>query len=291
MPYGTRILRFEVGDKTYTFPSLSEWSDNFGDMVPRTNRLLGASGGFDEYGDLPAPAEIGNVRVTFTLYSRSITGMTALVDAVRALARWGKGKLYYQPADESKGVRWTWVRVNNVQLNHNINNHGDIRKSVSINFQASDPHWYTAGRTEANWGGTTWGGGTRWGSGVTTYTAIGASTDIVLPVEGNAPVRPRIEIAVPVGKSAENVTVRIVEDGAITHELVYTGTLNAGDELNINTWDYTVTLNGANAFTSAFTYTRADWMSIAPPSVTVQVAMANPTDEIDITLYYFEAWV
>ena len=65
---------------SYTFPTTqSQIRDNFSDMVPRTVRIPGADGGFDQFGENKAQSEIGVVSVTFEQYADSRDSLPAEV--------------------------------------------------------------------------------------------------------------------------------------------------------------------------------------------------------------------
>src|SRR4051812_12338329 len=115
MAEGTRITRFRAGENEYIFDAstsvfLQDWQDNFGDGVPDTRRLGGADGGFDNYLLQPFPLEVGNVRMSVILSSETVEGMTALLDGIRQMRWWGKGRLFMQPADPDAGERWCWAK-------------------------------------------------------------------------------------------------------------------------------------------------------------------------------------
>lgn len=290
---GTRITRFKVGSQEFAFHFVQDWRDNFAEVVPRTQRLPALDGGFDELGDLPAPAEIGNVQVNFALVSETLAGMTAQLDALRALARWGKGRLYMQVADGTQGERWCWARLNNLSTPHNYARHTDLFMRVQASFQVSDPHWYEQGRWAWAWGdGTRWGSRT-WGGGALVYAITGLSTPLNLPTRvGTAPVRPRFTFKVGTGHSAEDVTLqRLSSSGVVLEQIQYAGLLSAGDVLDVNAFALRVTKNGAPAYTSAFSASRWGWMTLQTGINTLRVELKNPSDALELKIQYYEAYV
>lgn len=130
----------------FTFPGTqSQVRDNFSDVVPRTVRVPGANGGFDQFGLDPAPTEIGNVAVTFDIEVADPDLMQAERDEIRAMAAWGVQKLIKQCGDE--GERYCWARVNSIGMTESpAGTQGSISTNillrVTINYQVAEPGWF-----------------------------------------------------------------------------------------------------------------------------------------------------
>src|SRR5687768_4199120 len=100
---------------SYTFPTTqSQLRDNFSDMVPRTTRIPGADGGFDQFGEEKAPSEIGSVSVSFEQYADSNEDLQTKRDLVRAMAAWGVCTLHKDCGAE--GTRYCSARVNSITM-------------------------------------------------------------------------------------------------------------------------------------------------------------------------------
>src|SRR5436190_4474784 len=108
IPNFFRLTRFGSGTRVYTFPPVTTFSTNFANLVPRTVRLPGVSGGFNEFLGQPAPSEIGKVSASFYLVPNKRAGenITTLVDRLLSIADWGEQRLWSQPYDTSLRERW-----------------------------------------------------------------------------------------------------------------------------------------------------------------------------------------
>ncbi len=289
----SRLTRFKVGKNTYTFEYLQDWSANFGNLVPASSRLPGMHGAFDDYGNEPAPAETGNIALSFALSATDPTLMTAFIDEWNAVARWGRGRLYMQPADDTELERFCFARPNNIPTTHNLNRHSDLLMRINANFQVSDPHWYTQGTFPPTFGdGSKYGAGVKYGGGATPHACAGLQTDFTETRLGNALTRPIVVIQCGASQTAEDVTIQRLDGGAIMDELKYTGVLNNNDVLTINAWSMTVKLNGADGYTSRFIEpVNPDWFHLYSGTNTLRVKLKNAGDACNVTFKYYEAWV
>lgn len=287
----TTITRFKVGKLEYAFEGVQDWNDNFGDLVPRTRRLPGMDGGFDEFGDGPAPAEIGKVQINFIPIVDVRSDMTAKLDALRAIARQGKGRLFMQPADESAQERFCFARLNNISTPHSEKKHTDLWMRAKATFQVDDPHWYTQGTEAWAWGdGTLWGT-QPWGGSATPQAVSGLQTDFQITRVGNAPTRARITIACGVGQSAQDIRIQRLADGLVADEVRYNDALIAGDSLEINARESSVTLNGADAYSTDFTFLYPDWFRLLPGVNDIRVLLEGSGNAATVTIRYYEAYV
>lgn len=269
----------------YTLPTQqTEFSTNFGNAVPRTERLPGLSGGYDLYGNEVAEQEIGNVRVAFWLFA---PGLRAKVDEVYQMISKGKRLLFLDPEDGNE-QRYTEARVNNIQASEAVEDFTHERLKVTVNFQCAEPFWRTIGTEAPTWGSFKWGSGT-WG-GTTSPTAVsGTSTDITVSYAGTAPTFARVIIAPGTGDSCDNPVVQRVVGGTVIDEVNYTGTLTDTDTLVINSRDSRVTLNGAAAYDD-FSFTRGYWIKLLPGDNTIRVGFDNAGDAADVTVRFFNRY-
>ena len=136
---GTHITQFH----TYEFHYEQDYRDNFADVLARTSRVVGVSGGVDEFGRGVALSEVGNVQASFFLISESREGMTALRDDLKKTLSWGVKRLWMQPSDPTAKPRWTRARVNNINIPERRDKHTDLWQKVTLSFQCSDPRWYS----------------------------------------------------------------------------------------------------------------------------------------------------
>jgi len=288
MADGTRLLRFEANGKTLNLAFLQNWNDNFGDLVTRSGRLPGLTGGFDELGIGPAPGEIGTISASFALVAESKAQMTGQLDDLRAIAEWPKGKLYMQPADPGEGERWCWARLNTITTAHNYERHSDLFMRVQATFQVAYPRWERAATTDdapiwgapswgaATWGGSgwqyvgnsysepprwgtgaTWGGGTRWGG-----TAPSATSQTISVVnEGNALALLRLRFSARVACPAGLVIERVV--GGVAVEGITLAATSANETWDVDGRSLSVLRDLKPAY-ELFSATSPRWLTLAP---------------------------
>lgn len=288
------LLRFGSGTELFTFTPADQISlrDNFRNVLARTTRMPGLSGGFDEYGQSPAPAEIGNVAYTFLYEATSSADMLAKKEALGRMKAFGKKRLYKQPVDATADERYCEARVNSIDFTESVGERPDKRLRFTINFQVDNPYWYTQGTEAPEYGdGSIYGSGVAYGGSPVTQSLTGVDNSFSVTPDGNDITYPRITLEVPVGKSAENIRIQRLVNGSVIDQVRYAGTLSAGDILEINTRAYAVYLNGSNGYTTDFSFNTAAWFKlIGGVSNAIKVLMDNPADEIDLKMRYYGAY-
>lgn len=272
------LNRFEAGGNTYTFPdTLQDYSDNFGDTVPRTTRLPGLDGGFDELGISPAPGEIGTVRQRFVLVAASRAGMDTLRDNVKKLKGWPKGRLYMRPTNyPTDGERYAVARIDSIQMPKREQMHTDLWQEVTVIWQVSSPIWLASGDLSAAF-----------------VEASGEVTNVngdITPLVSTAPSLAIITIQPGTGQSCENPQVQRIVDSEVVDEVSYTGTLVEDDLLIIDAGAKSVTLNGADAYTSSFDFLHHDWFRLLPGDNAIRVVFENAGDAAHVVWEWRSAW-
>lgn len=283
-----RLTHFVYDNTTYPITLLQDMQDNFGDTVPRTRRIVGADGGFDEFGTGPAPAEIGNIQAQLILFVTDTTQMTAKMDNLRKLARGSKGWLFMEVEDGT--VRHCLARVNNISTPVSEETHSGYLIRARVAFQASDPHWYVANTEEPKWGEFVWGDFTYGGTAVANVVS-GTTTDFTVTVGGTVKTLPRIVIACGAGETAQNVTIQRRVDGATVDEVTFTDTLIANDSVEIHCKTKSVQKNGTDAFDDFSFDGHPDWMRLQPGDNDIRVTMANAGDDARVSFYFDDVYV
>ena len=286
------LVRFGAGNQVYTFEQNQQISlrDNFRDVVPRTTRLPGLSGGFDEFGSGAAPGEIGNVQVMFWIFADSEAEMKAKKDEFGAMADWGVYRLYKQPMDGSP-ERYCEARLNSAEISETSADQPHKRNRVQLNFQVANPAWYSLGTESPSWGdGTAWGSGALWGGSAAPNAVVGLQNDFYLNVNGNARTYPRIEVRCGAAQTASGVTIQRLVQGVVVDEVKYDDTLNNNDRLIINCRALEITLNGSDNYSNDFTFQNAGWFRLEAGENTIRVLMDNAGDEADVYFRYYEAY-
>jgi hypothetical protein len=252
-----RIISFG----TYTFPDSIPSSGeilrtNFGDAVPRTTRLPGLDGGFDNMGDAPAPNEIGFVRARLTLVASSAADMAARRDAVMAMMRAGRATL---TAETFAGaMRYCMAKVNNINLPAVYDARSARIIDATVDFQVAYPRWYSAAA----------------GSPVG-ISASGTLTDGTVTASGTAVAQPVITVTATTAISAGGLTIRRMVSSVVADEIVYAAALANADVLAINCQGLTVRKNGTDAYGAAFSAAHPAWLRLQPGANTIRVILGG----------------
>lgn len=304
-----RVLSF--GD--YTFPDTQDQlSDNFKNPVLRTVRLPNMPGAFDELGYEPGPTEVGAIKLHFVLLAQNSVEITQKRDAVHTLAGYGVRKLIVQPADPSLSPRYTYARIQNVQTPENAKKL-DTWQDVSLDICVTYPRWmqdyYTPGAT---WGSAIWGSSSAiwgdssplvsvgsaatiaartWGNAAAIWgnaAAIwgNAQTTLVYTNSGNAISQPRL-IFNCTAAAASGLTIERLVFGVVKDCVRYTGSIAAGQSLEINCRALSVTLDGADAYTN-FSYTHPAWLRLLAGANTLRVTV--PSGGGTLRVIYPHTW-
>lgn len=288
------LLRFGSGSTLYTFnpDDQVQLRDNFRNAVPRTSRLPGLSGGFDEYGIMPAPTEIGNVQMTFWLLATDAADMQDKKEAIGSMLGFGKKRLYKQPVNPVDGERYCEARINTIDYNERSSDRPDKYLQVTIHFQVDNPHWYQIGTEAPSYNdGSTYNSGVIYGGSPITQNVVGLDNSFSVTPDGNDITYPRLLLTIPATKSATNIRIQREVNGSVVDKITYAGTLNADDVYEVNCRAYSVFLNGADGYDSNFSFATSAWMRlIGGVSNTIRVLMDNASDEIDLEMRYYEAF-
>lgn len=288
------LTRFGTGDLTYYFTPSDQvaFNTNFSNAVPQTTRLPGVSGGLDEYGAGVAPTEIGNVSVTFWLFFTTPSEKTTKIDTLNRIQSWGVQRLFLQPTDSTAGERYCEARINNIEISENVKDMPSRRMRVRINFQVANPVWLAQGTEAPRFDtGVLFDSGAKFGGSAPANAISGTSTDISIDRPGSAITYPRITVSCDTGETMENIRIQRIVNSTVVETLGYTGTLTAGDSLEIDCRAKSVKLNAVSAYSAAITFTTAAWFSLLPGVQTVRVLCDNAGDAGTIYLRYFEAYL
>jgi len=289
MAQRVNITRFGISGRVYNFQYVESASPHFGGLNTQVTRLPGISGGYDEYGSGRTPGTTGDVAVTFNLLAPHRTELTALQDAVMAMQDWGTLPLYMQPEDLSQSERFTWARVNNIDMSESSKDGTEYLQPVTVHFQVADPFWYGPGNAAGALIGVDFKIGVSYFASPSPVAASGNLTTTTLTPTGNMWTHCLISLTQGVGQSVTNPVIRRIRNGDIADQVSYTGTLVAGDNLTIDPRSRSVTLNGADARAS-FDSLNPDWMRLLPEANAIQIIFANAGDASSVELLYLDRW-
>lgn len=294
------LVRFGAGNEAYTFDQsrLISLRDNFRDLVQQATRLPGLSGGVNEHGIGASPRSVGNVQAVFWLIAdehltpeEQAQQMESLKSDVARMSSFGVKRLYKQPGDTSLDERYCEASISNISYTETSSEQPHARLRVQVNWQVTNPRWYSQGTEAPSWGdGSSWGTGTSWGGTAPAYSASGTQTDITVTTSGNAETYPRIIIECGASQTAENIRIQRFVNGSVVDQVAYGGVLGNNDRLVINTRANSVTLNSVSHYTSDFTYNSAGWFKLQSGDNIIRILMDNAGDACDVEFRYYEAY-
>lgn len=267
-------MSYIVSFGDYNFPDRGiHLEANFADTVPRTTRLPGMDGGYDEFGDDPAPSEIGRVNARLRLNASGGSAMQAARDELRGLAAIGRGSLVMQPSGGTAAYapRWAWARINSVSIPEKMPIITDAVQDASIDWQVSDSRWYSMELVSP--------GG---------QECAGTATDFQGTAGGNAIAYPMITVTAS-GTLPNGFTLQRLVDAVVVDEIEYGEALDDEDEVVVDCRALSVTLNGAEAYGTAFVPLHPAWMRLLPGSNDLRVAL-NSGGSAEVTVEWYDTW-
>ena len=258
----------------YTFPDTVPDSgevlrSNFGNAVPRTSRLPGMDGGYDEYGDDAAAGEIGNVRARFMLVAATAAAMQTARDAVMATARYGRATLTVETF--AGGQRFTKARVNNIAMNSEHDAYSEKLCEVTVDFQVALPRWYSVA-----------------GASPVTTACSGVLTDFTITNGGNANAQPVITID-PSVTLTSGVKVQRIVSSVVVDQVDYDASLLASDLLVVNCQSLTVTKNAVDAYGNVFSSNHPAWLRLLPGANTIRVVLVG-AETASVAVAWDDTW-
>lgn len=275
-----RLLTFG----TYVFPDTQEqFEAKFTDIVQRTSRLPGLSGGYDELGTGLGPSEVGSVRCRFLLAGGSRDQITAMRDTLNTLPSFGSRKLWMQPADQSQLARYCNARCINVQAPENAKMH-DLNQWVTVNFQVSYPRWLRDEGQELIWGEGTWGE-QNWGGNYPTFNITAADQEISITNDGNAIALARFVFTATSGGS--NLSIQRMIDGSAVESISVNQSFVLDDVLNVDSRRLLVQHEGVGIY-SSLTYDHPAWIQLPGGVNTLRVSTTSGTGILRVI--YAHTW-
>lgn len=258
---------------SYTFAHrLSGFNANFANLVPRTMRLPGMDGGYDEMGDDAPPSEIGRVQIQMRYNATSGSAMQQTRDDLRGLAALGRQVLVIEPSGGT-ATRWANAKINNVGISERMAAITDKVQEVSLDFQVADARWYSDNAASG-----------------TVAACSGTATDFSRANAGNATSRPVITLVAGTAALTAGATIKRLVGTVVADRIVYSGTVAAGGTLVVDCRALSVKIGGVDSYGTAFSADHPAWLRLEPGSNDYRVELAagktaNVTFEWDDTWY------
>lgn len=312
-----QLVKFGGATREYVFPaSQSVVQSSLPRRAARVERLPGADGGLDAFGTGRAPGETGTLVVRFGIMTESRDDMEAERDAIKAMASWGTQRLVGQPSDPDMPARWTRARVVDVDVAEDHDRHTDLLQRVAVTFQLADPRWYSREDLLYMDDGHLMDDGLVMAG--TAAASAGNGDALTVTNGGTAPVVPRITIrpgtaAWSVGNPyalglaelfldelggavvVQGVGLRqIGDDGQVTGEWFWVGSLGAGEALVIDGPAMAIRHESAAGDASAwndFFATRGFALPVLEPGANRFLVLGTFTGDVAVTIDYDDGWL
>lgn len=281
---------------TVTLPSDAQvaQNDNFRDYVPRTTRLPGLDGGYDEYGIGRTPREIGMVKATYWVYGSSAADLAARLQTMQGQGEQGAVRLVKNIS--GVGDVFCLARVNNVDVAQNARDLPHVRQRVSLTWQVARPVWLGAGNdTGPRWGSGTarWGDGvTRWGGTAGTVVTSTLATIATVTPGGNVQTNPRFVITVPAGTMNSATIQRVDANNLALDQIVITGPIifGATGAIAIDTAVSSAKIGSTGLYGNLSAFNQP-WFSLLPGVTnTIRAAVDGPAG-CTVKMIYNEGYI
>lgn len=245
------------------------------------------AGGYDSDGDQDATAVLPyELSCTSTILATSQANWRAEVDKFRALVR-KTGRLYRKAIDDNT-IQWCKARLvamPTVQGPHQV-----LWTKVNFRFQVRSL-WVGADHTP--WvldSGEIFDGGLYLDEAGFTETMASSPHTITVTNGGNRVVTNPV---VTITAGGANITAATIAKTGET-KIVWSGTLTAGNDLVIDCGKFTITNNGANAYSgkAAFdsNHTIAEWLRLDPGNNDIDVTFTGGSTDSTVTVEFRDGW-
>jgi hypothetical protein len=248
------------------------------------------SGGYDSAGDDDAAAQLPyTINYRALAYAETLADFRTAIDSYRALVR-KSGRLYRRGEDDDS-IQWCVARL--IQTPTTRATSDKRWMEIEFVFQAKTL-WQ--GADHSVWvldSGEILDGGLYLDEGGETYT--GSSPHIFTATNGgNRVVTDPVITVTAGGASITSVTITKIDSGGSETKIVWTGTLLTTKQLIVDCGKFTITNDGANAYSgkAAFdsNHTIAEWLRIDPGYNEITVTWVGGSTDSTVTLEFRDGW-
>jgi len=242
--------------------------DNFKNVVTRTRRLPGVSGGYDNYGSLPAPTAIGDVFLSFAITAQTEQDYIDRLDALNALAAQGKQTLSVTPG-EGRAQRSCQARINNINDTRRSNSY-PCWVNTTINFQVDDPRWLEAQAAQVE-------------------AVSGTSTTFTVDAGGMVFAIPKITVSCSAMQSVTSFRIDRLVDAAVADQINYSGAIGNSESLVIDVGAKSIKLEDDAVYSDMTAYDWARWFILEAGENTIRVVL-NSGGAATVTIQWQPAY-
>ena len=280
-----RLVSFGDGSRKYNFTDQQSRLMTKSPHVTKNLMTPGSAGGFDVYGNGISPPKPMTITFALWLHHTAENTITDQKDAIRALGDYGKKTLVIQPMDEDLEPRYCKARLKDIKMPEDVKRVPHRLQQVTLTFEASDPYWYVDAAV-AKWGAVQWGS-FKWNS-YEVINASGTNSNTVITAKGSVHQLPTIRLTMDT--DVTNPKIRRFVDGVKVDEVAFTRSFAAGDLVYINPERTSVTLNGADAYDTDFSFVHPDWFRLFPGDNDVRVILGGASEEMTVKIKTLERY-
>lgn len=260
------------GDHTFEDRNQIDFQDNFSTTVANSHSLPGRDGGLMSYGDAKSPTPLGNVQMSLWVHAGS-RGIQSQLDDLRRLPQIGLQTLTMLPSGLiGESPRTCRALAREITMPQTVVDMSQNIQRVQISFDVPFPYWHGVMRTR-------------------TINAIGTSTAFNIENGGNARTVPILRLTTNNLQTAGRPQVVRLIGTTISDSVRYHSDLPPMSNLYIDCASKQITLNGADAYGTAFSALTGDWIPLLPGQNSMEVRMLNAGDAGTLTVTWQDRWV
>jgi hypothetical protein len=218
--------------------------------------------------------------------------MTALRDDIKQVIGWGVKKLWMQPSDPTAKPRWTWARINNINIPERRDRHTDLWQKVTLSFQCSDPRWYSHPSAWLLDSDEVLDDGLTVGGYRASSTSVNDGSTISLTNNGttSAPLYLRFDAG---SNAVTNLRVSLRDESDVEiGRWRFEDTLNSGQILEVDSTALSVTVTDTttDGRYDAFTPAKGNGFLELPSGTNTLVIDGSFTGNVSVFADYLDAW-
>lgn len=270
-----RLLRFGYGNESIVFEDIqASIQPDFGDIDASSVRLATGDGGIYKWGYDRAFKPVATVQAYLWLIVPDQNTMAQQRRELDQLLTWGPRQLVKQFQDGRQV--WTWAALTNIEKNQSVRDVPHRNQRVQLNFHVPRPYWF--GKLGVSLFDNP---DSILTDGLPTVTPnidrqdVGDTDMVQITNNGTAPAGVYIRWEAPAGVTITNPKLtRQNNAGQIVDSIEYTGTMNAGDVVDIDGRNHLLQKNSTvtAGYWNNISVLHGRWMEIPPGTWTLTVA-------------------
>jgi phage-related protein len=191
-------------------------SDNFRDLQTSTERVVGANGGFNQYGQGALPGPIGRISYSMWMFFDNPADAIAQRNALGTATGWGLQRLY-KLQQNTGNLLFCDAFISNAPHNFDVVDIPHRRQRVNITFHAPYPFWQSFPfDVDLMDTGLEMDDGLLMGGWTTTSYDVATDDEQVIAVGGSARSNPVIRVETGATGEVENLVIERYDPDTLT---------------------------------------------------------------------------